>query len=166
MYWISELGTARLAISSRPEGGDLLKNEIHRFRQAGVDVIVSTLTSEEIEELDLAKEPDYCSEVGIDFKPFPIPDHDIPDSYETVRVFVEGLSKDLLAGKAVMIHCLAGVGRSALLAASTLCVMGISVNRAFGLIGRARGCIVPETVMQRVWVDRFVERMQTSTPDK
>ena len=166
MYWISELGTARLAISARPEGGDLLENEIRRFREAGVDVIVSTLTSEEIEELDLAKEPDYCSEVGIDFESFPIPDHDIPDSYETVRVFVEGLSKDLLAGKAVMIHCFAGVGRSALLAACTLCVMGLTVNRAFELISRSRGCIVPETILQRVWVDRFVDRMQPQTPTK
>jgi protein-tyrosine phosphatase len=165
MYWISELGAARLAISARPQGGDLLESEIRCFREEGVDVVVSALTSEEIEELDLAREPDCCSEQGITFKSFPITDHGVPDSYQAVRVLVEGLSKDLAAGKAVLIHCLAGVGRSALLAACTLCVTGLSVNRALELISRARGLIVPETVLQRVWVDRFVER-QTSAPAK
>ncbi len=166
MYWISELGAARLAISARPQGGDSLESEIRCFREEGVDVVVSALTSEEVEYLDLVREPDYCSEHGITFKSFPIPDHDVPDSYEAVRVFVEEVRKDLLAGRAVLIHCLAGVGRSALLAACTLCVMGTSVNRALELISRARGLIVPETVLQRVWVDRFVERMQTSAPAK
>lgn len=166
MYWISELGVARLAIAARPQGGDLLESEIRCFREEGVDVVVSALTFEEIEELGLTREPDYCGEHGITFKSFPIPDHAVPDSYQAVRILVEGLSMDLLAGKGVLIHCLAGVGRSALLAACTLCVTGLSVNRALELISRARGLIVPETVLQRVWVDRFVERMQTSAPAK
>lgn len=160
MYWISELGAARLAISPRPEGGDLLESEIRCFRGEGVHVVISALTSEEIEELHLAKEPDYCRENGMTFKSFPISDHGVPDSYEAVRAFVEGVREDLLAGEAVLIHCLAGVGRSALLAGCTLCVMGLTVNRAFELISRARGCIVPETILQRVWVDRFVDRMK------
>ena len=160
MIWISELGAARLAVLPRPLGGDLLESEVRRFREAGVEVVVSALTSEEIEDFDLTKEPDYCSKNGITYESFPIPDHDIPSSYENVRTLVEALSKDLVAGKKVAIHCHGGVGRSALLAACTLCVMGMPVDRAFELIGRARGLRVPATELQRVWVDQFAQRFQ------
>lgn len=162
MYWIPELGAARLAISPGPQGGDLLEDEIRSLRAKAVDVLVSALTSEQIEEFDLVKEPEYCRENGIDFRSFPIPDHDVPNSYEDVRVLAEQLSKDVLDGKTVVIHCLAGIGRSALLAACTLCVMGISPSRAFVLISRARGWNVPETELQRAWVERFAEKMQVA----
>lgn len=148
----------------RPRGGDWLEDEINRFRTEGVDILVSALTSEEVEELDLVKEPDYCYQNGISFRPFPIPDRDIPASYGAVRIFVDELSKEILSGKAVAIHCQAGIGRSSLLAACTLVVMGLSVDRAFELIREARGCNVPDTDLQRVWVERFALRPRATTP--
>ena len=162
MYWLSDLGPTRLAISARPQGGDLLESEVRRFRAAGIEVVVSALTSQEIKEFDLANEPDYCRQNGITFQSFPIADHDTPKSYRTVRAFADRLSKDLIARKGVLIHCQAGFGRSALLAACTLCVMGVSVNRALELLSRARGWDVPETELQRVWVHRFAERVRAA----
>lgn len=162
MYWLSELGPTRLAISARPQGGDLLESEVRCFRAAGVDVVVSVLTSKEIEEFELANEPDYCNENGIRFESFPVPDHDVPHSYRAVRILAERLSKDLIARKGVLIHCQAGMGRSPLLAACTLSVMGVSVNRAFELISRARGLKVPETELQRAWVERFGQRVRAA----
>jgi protein-tyrosine phosphatase len=165
MHWISELGPARLAIMPRPRGGDWLEEEIHELRAGGVDILVSALTSEEVEELDLAREPDFCRESGISFLPFPIPDRDVPASYGAVRGFVEGLSEELSAGKAVAIHCRAGIGRSSLLAACTLVVAGLPVDRAFELIREARGCSVPDTDLQRVWVERFAQRLDAATSE-
>jgi protein-tyrosine phosphatase len=149
----------------RPRGADWLEDEVQSLREQGVDILVSALTSDEVDELDLAKEPDYCYENAISFLPFPIPDRDIPSSYGAVRSFVEGLGKELRAGKAVAIHCRAGIGRSSLLAASTLVVMGLSPQRAFELIREARGCNVPDTDLQRVWVERFAQRLQAGTTE-
>jgi protein-tyrosine phosphatase len=139
---------------------------VRSLRERGVDILVSALTSDEVEELDLAKEPDYCYENGIRFLPFPIPDRDIPSSYESVRGFVDELSQELRGGKAVAIHCRAGIGRSSLLAACTLVVMGFSPDRAFELIREARGCNVPDTDLQRVWVERFAQRPRATGPAK
>jgi protein-tyrosine phosphatase len=160
MYWLSQLGPTRLAISARPQGGDSLDGEIRSFRSSGIDVLVSVITSEEITEFDLRKEPDYCRQHGIRFEWLPISDHDTPDSFRAVRGLAERLSKDLVARRGVLIHCQAGIGRSSLLAACTLCMMGVSVYRAFDLIARARGCNVPETELQRTWVERFAERVR------
>ena len=132
------------------------------FRLVAKECGSGLLTSEEIEEFDLAREADYCSGHGITFQSFPIPDHDTPDSYRAVRVFVERLSKDLIARKGVLIHCQAGFGRSVLLAACTLCVTGVSVNGALELLSRARGWDVPETELQRAWVHRFAQRVRAA----
>ena len=166
MHWISELGPSRLAIMPRPRGADWLEDEVRDLRMQGVDILVSALTSEEVEELDLAKEPDYCCQNGISCRPVPIPDRDVPASYGAVRIFADELSKVLLSGKAVAIHCRAGIGRSSLLAACTLVVMGLSPDRAFELIRKARGCNVPDTDLQRVWVERFAQRPRAIDPAK
>ncbi|HUM05651.1 MAG TPA: dual specificity protein phosphatase family protein [Terriglobales bacterium] len=160
MNWIAGLGPARLATMPRPRGGDWLKEEIEQLRVEGVDVLVSALTPDEVDELGLVQEPDTCRENGISFLAFPIADRDVPDSYGAVRSFVEGLNKELCDSKAVAIHCRAGIGRSSLLAACTLVVAGLSVDQAFAAIREARGCNVPDTEVQRVWVEKFAQRVQ------
>jgi hypothetical protein len=49
LYWINREGL-RLGIMPRPRGNDWLSDDLRILRQAGVDVIVSTLTGPEAEE--------------------------------------------------------------------------------------------------------------------
>lgn len=148
----------------RPRGGDWLEEEVRQLRNAGVDVLVSALTPDEIDELTLAAEPDICRANNISFLAFPVADRDVPDSYGAVRGFVEVLNKELCEGKAVVIHCRAGIGRSSLLAACTLVVQGMSVDQAWTMIREGRGCNVPDTDLQRAWVERFAQRVQGASP--
>ena len=165
MNWIPGLGHMRLAIMPRPRGGDWLEEEVRQLRNAGVDVLVSALTSDEIDELMLAAEPDICRENNISFVAFPVADRDVPDSYRAVRGFAEALNKELCEGRAVVIHCRAGIGRSSLLAACTLVVTGMSVDQAWTtMIREARGCNVPDIDLQTVWVERFAQRVQGASP--
>lgn len=155
MNWIPGLGPGRLAILPRPRGGDWLEADILRLRNDGVDILVSALTPDEIDELGLVGEPDVCQKCGISFLLFPIADRDVPHSFALVRRFVEGLNRELGVGKAIAIHCRAGIGRSSLLAACTMAIAGIPVERAFSSISEARGCEIPDTQAQREWVMRF-----------
>ncbi len=89
------------------------------------------------------------------FTTFPIPDRQTPSSTSETSILVEALHDLIASGKAVAIHCRAGIGRSGLIAASILKRFGLEVESAFALIADARGIAVPDTAEQRDWVHRF-----------
>ena len=64
----------KLAISTRPRGGDWLEDEAAAYRRVGVDVLVSLLEGEEAAELDLSEERKAAEANGIQFLSLPIPD--------------------------------------------------------------------------------------------
>ena|SRR5437879_1301071 len=155
IYWIEGPWAGRLAIMPRPRGGDWLEDEVRAWRSAGIDVIVSTLTSAEIAELDLAQEAALCKANGIEYLALPIPDRGVPWSVRVTADVLSQLEGKLAEGKSVAIHCRQGIGRSALLAACLLILAGAEVEAALRRVGAARGCLVPETAEQREWVAKF-----------
>ncbi len=78
VYWILNYGPGRIGIIPRPRGGDWLEDEIRGLRSAGAEVLVSLLTEQEVEELDLAQEPTLCAQNGIEFLSFGIEDRGVP----------------------------------------------------------------------------------------
>ena len=56
----------------------------------------------------------------------------------------------------VGIHCLAGIGRSPLLAACVLLKLGVSEERVFPILSQARGAQVPDTSVQVKWLGTFL----------
>jgi protein-tyrosine phosphatase len=119
-----------------------------------VDVVVSALTSAEIEELGLVEETRCCRDTGLNFVPIPIEDRSVPDSFSEFRGLIRSLTELLRNGKAVAVHCRAGIGRSSLIAASLLIQNGFTAESAFRAVEEARGCPVPDTPEQRQWVER------------
>ena len=133
-----------------------LEDEIRSLRGAGMDVVVSLLTDQEVEEIELAQEPGLCAQNEIEFLSFPIEDRGVPPEDSDMPRFIGELTAKLLEGNSVMIHCRMGIGRSALLTACLLAKRGIEVEEAFKLIAGARGCPVPDTSEQKAWVNSFV----------
>src|SRR5689334_10159627 len=80
LYMIEGPWPGRLAILPRPRGGEWLEDEVRSWRQANVDVVVSLLTAEEVGELDIAKEADWCRAQGIEYISFPVADRGVPPS--------------------------------------------------------------------------------------
>lgn len=154
-YWVKTDTDAKLAIFPRPRGGDWLQDEVHALRREGTDIIVSMLTQDEVDELELANEKAASESVGIEFRSFPIPDRDIPSSTKPFAESVNSLHSQWQNGKNIAIHCRAGIGRSSLLLASILVRGGMSSREAFARISEARGYPVPDTEEQREWVERF-----------
>ncbi len=157
LYWIEGPWQGKLAILPRPRGGDWLEDEVQGWRAAGVDVVVSLLTSDEVADFDLAQEGRSCEAHGIDFRPFPIVDRSVPASRKATLDFAKKLAKLLAEGKSVAIHCRQGIGRSALIAASLLVLAGIAPEAAFLRVSEGRGCSVPETPQQRQWLMEFAQ---------
>jgi protein-tyrosine phosphatase len=155
LYWIEGPWNGRLAIMPRPRGGDWLEDEIRSWRQAGVDCVVSLLTADERSELELDGEGKACAKEGLEYLSFPITDRGTPASRTAMLEFVRPLERKLALGHGVAIHCRAGIGRSALLAACLLVAAGLDVAGAFQRISAARGCPVPDTIGQKEWVARL-----------
>ncbi len=155
VYWIEGPWPGRLAIMPRPRGGEWLEDEIAAWKTMGIDMAVSLLTDEEIRELDLTTEPRLCRSQGIAYLTFPLADRGVPPSHRKTLEFAQSLERVLLGGKNVALHCRAGIGRSAIIAACLLVLSGMDPESALRRIGTARGCCVPDTEEQREWVTRF-----------
>ncbi len=161
LHWIEGPWPGRLAISSRPRGGDWLEDEVRSWQQAGLDMIVSLLTEDEITDLELTQEAELCQAHGLQFLTFPIVDRGVPSSRRATLDFVRKLEDALAEGKNLVIHCRQGIGRSALIAACLLVLSGTDPETAFRRVSAARGVSVPETPEQRKWVMDFARGMAT-----
>ncbi|MBM4035932.1 MAG: tyrosine protein phosphatase [Planctomycetes bacterium] len=162
--WIDGVGRGRLGIAARPRGGDWLEDEAEAWRAAGVDCVVSALTSAEEVELGLQGEREACRRRGMGFVPCPIPDRGVPESAASLRQVLARVIEELRDDKTVLVHCRQGIGRASMIAACALAARGEDVESAFERIGRARGRPVPETDEQREWVRRFVQGQAIAGP--
>jgi protein-tyrosine phosphatase len=147
---------------AHPRGGPCLADEMAGLARAGVDVFVSALTWEEDRRLGLTEAADAAREAGIEFLSFPIDDRGVPRAQD-----IEGdsdvvalgirLAAHVRAGRFVVTQCFAGIGRSTLLAAITLVMLGVGPEPALRLVSEARGLPVPDTAAQRDWLYEFAE---------
>ena len=155
LYWVEIPGPGRLAIMPCPNGGEALQEHVESLRREGVQVLVSLLEEHEVEELEVGREAELCRQAEIEFLSHPIPDHGVPPSVESTAIFTRDLADRMAAGRAVAIHCLAGIGRSALVAGAALMTRGMALPAALEALAEARGFAVPETPDQFRWLERL-----------
>ncbi|HUT11081.1 MAG TPA: dual specificity protein phosphatase family protein [Thermoguttaceae bacterium] len=150
----------------RPRAGDWLADELASWKSAGVDVVVSLLTDDEISELDLKQEPALCEAIDLTFLSYPIADRDVPSSIDGFLVLVDRLHDYLQNDRGVAVHCRMGIGRSSLVAACLLVKAGLKPRDAFRSISRDRGIDVPDTKDQIEWVESVADQLQMGRPQQ
>src|SRR5947209_4797629 len=149
LYVIDGPWPGQLAIVPRPRGGDWLEDEVADWKKAGLDIVVSALTPDEVESMDLGQEQAEAQRQGMELISFPIPDRGTPTSIAASDKARRRLGKYLQEGKHVAIHCRQGIGRSSLIAATLLIQAGVAPQEAWKRIESARGCPVPDTAEQK-----------------
>jgi protein-tyrosine phosphatase len=155
LFWIPGPWRGRLAVATRPRGGDWLEDEVIGWRRAGIDVVVSLLESDEANQLDLVDERRAVEANGIRFISFPIPDRGVPASVSAAISLMANIAGALEEQKNVAVHCRQGIGRSGLIAAGVLATSGVSPEQAIKIVSSARGVAIPETPDQRLWVQEL-----------
>src|SRR5262245_58213019 len=120
LFRIPTSGPGRLAVAPRPRGNDWLDEEIAGWHRTGMDVVVSLLTPDEVEEFGLEGEANAAESYGMRFLNFPIPDRDIPSSSEGFKQLVADIGAELAANRRVVVHCRQGIGRAGMTAAAVL----------------------------------------------
>ncbi len=161
VYWIDGPWRGKLAILARPRGDDWLEDEVDGWKESGVDVVVSVLTSGEESELGLTSEAEIVKRTGLTYISFPITDYSVPASKIPMQQLAVELNNQLSRGAGVGVHCRQGIGRSSLVAACVLVTSGESPQSAFEHIERARGRSVPDTAEQKEGVISFARDLVT-----
>lgn len=154
VYEVDWAGPGRLATMARPRGGRWLHDEMAALAVLGVQVLVSALCDDEMERLGLTGQPAAAAEAGLDLIRFPIVDHTAPEPADlpAAVALADRLAGELRTGRFVVTHCLAGIGRSSMLAGATLVRLGVSPADAWRLIRGARGYSVPDNPDQEAWL--------------
>jgi protein-tyrosine phosphatase len=155
LFWIDGLAARRLAILARPRANDWLTDDVEHWKAEGLAAVICLLERDEIHDLGLQSEKLCCEAVAIEFISYPIPDRGVPNSVKETRALAELVVRKLNDGQKIGVHCRAGIGRSAIITASILSVLGHHPDEAFKLIGEARGLRVPDTDDQRHWLTLF-----------
>lgn len=148
-------GQGRLGTMAHPRGGAWLADEMSALADAGVGVLVSALTTDEYERLALDGESEAASAAGLEFVSFPIPDRGVPGPGPGPAELAARLAEHVRAGRFVVTHCFAGIGRATLLAGATLVTLGATPADALRLISHARGLRVPDNDEQQSWLYDF-----------
>jgi protein-tyrosine phosphatase len=155
LYWLDGHWKGKLALAARPRGGDWLEEDVATWKRAGVGAVLSLLTPEEQNELELQNEAREVQRQGLRFSSFPIPDLQVPRSEAKLAEALKNVTADLSAGRNVLIHCRQGIGRTGMIAACLLIQGGMSPGGAVESVSAARGMTVPETPEQREWIERY-----------
>ena len=154
-FWIDTASPLQLAIAPRPQGGEWLQNDVRQLKDEGIDILVSLLSFPESRELELEHEKTICSNVGISFVNFPLPDRQVPPSRFAFVTFAQFLHRRATEGLRIGVHCRACIGRSSVLLATVMRLEGFTAKEAFNRISSARGLAVPDTPAQAKWVTRL-----------
>lgn len=155
VFWIESTPPISLAVVLCPREGESLEDDLLRYKQNGVDVLVSLLDPNEALWLGLKDEGPLAEGAGISFLTFPILDAHVPGNIATFRAFVAGLADRLRAGERIGVHCRGSIGRATVTAACTLIHLGWKAKDALRAIQAARGCEVPDTAEQLRWIRNY-----------
>lgn len=153
-HWIEMPAPGRIAIMARPRADDWLEAEIAEWKAIGLDRVVCLLEPEEVSELGLQREAEFCRASGIEFVSFPIADRGVPE-IPHAREIARSIAAGIADGRSIAIHCRAGIGRSSVIAACALICAGFGAEDAVALIRQARGLSVPDTEEQLDWIKAF-----------
>jgi hypothetical protein len=99
LFWIMGPWRGRLAISTRPRGGDWLEDEIRGWHSAHVDSVVSLLEKDEERQLQLDGEGTVAEANGIHFISFPIVDRGVPTSTPSAVSLLRSVNRALERGR-------------------------------------------------------------------
>ena len=128
-----------LSLGGLSQGGARLDEDLRALAHVhGASALVTLLEEPEI-ALRLAPDfGDRARRAGLELISFPIPDGWVPWSLSATAMLVESLLERLRSGSTVVVHCMAGLGRTGTIAACCLIACGRSSSEAIRAVRLAR----------------------------
>jgi len=125
--------------------------------------LVSLIEAKEMEIYGVADLPGKVAALGIEYVHLPVVDMDIPDAAFDILWLDSGkkLRSYLRSGQRIVLHCLAGLGRTGMIAAKLLIELGIEQDEAIRMVRTAR----PGTI-QTMFQELYVKQCQQLTANE
>ena len=133
----------------------LVREDLLSLRDVhGAKVLVTLLEEFEMKRLAIPELLGVARHVGLRSLWFPIADVSVPSDLEETSSLVDGIVERMSRGETVVVHCLAGRGRSGTVAACCLVATGRAPSEAIRMVRRVRpGAVEVETQVE--FVKRF-----------
>jgi protein-tyrosine phosphatase/nicotinamidase-related amidase len=129
--------------------------DLKQLKEYGVDTIVPLITADEFGHFGVSDLLEKYEEYGFNIHSLPIMDQLVSSEEEMVDM-VHYLDKAVLKDEKVLLHCVGGLGRSGLVAASYLKYKGLNPDEAIKAVRKVRG---PRTVESKIQ-EEFVKSIQ------
>lgn len=129
--------------------------DLKQLKEYGVDTIVPLITADEFGHFGVSDLLEKYEEYGFNIHSLPIMDQLVSSEEEMVDM-VHYLDRAVLKDEKVLLHCVGGLGRSGLVAASYLKYKGLNSDEAIKAVRKVRG---PRTVESKIQ-EEFVKSIQ------
>jgi protein-tyrosine phosphatase len=146
-------GAGRPSYPDEPPSRDKVDEGARTWRVAGVELVVSLIEDWEIPR----RAPglfEALAREGIDVRRFPIADFGVPADVPAFGLLLDELGRRLAGGGNVLVHCNAGLGRTAVVLASVLKAHGLGEDPVIELRRLYR-----PTAMEHPVQEEFVRRL-------
>jgi protein-tyrosine phosphatase/nicotinamidase-related amidase len=129
--------------------------DLKQLKEYGVDTIIPLITADEFGHFGVSDLLEKYEEYGFNIHSLPIMDQLVSSEEEMVDM-VHYLDRAVLKDEKVLLHCVGGLGRSGLVAASYLKYKGLNSDEAIKAVRKVRG---PRTVESKIQ-EEFVKSIQ------
>lgn len=153
LYTVCKLGNGHLSVMPKPDS-EQMETDIEYYRTQGVTQVISLLLPEEIQKLEMAREPALCEALGIEFIHFAIKDMSVPEPAR-LKAFNADLQRLLEDGHHLAIHCHGGRGRAGIVAITLMIEHDIEAELAIQMASQARGDRMPVNDLQTDFVKQY-----------
>ncbi len=149
----------RLDAGKRVNPQKNLKRDIQAYQEWGATGVVTLNESDELDNLGLADLGEYLVAAGFWWRHLPIVDMNVPvgNFEDTWKVEGQQICASLAAGELVILHCLAGLGRTGMMAARLLVDMGFAPDKAIAMVRQVRPRAI-QTTPQAEYVHQFANK--------
>jgi protein-tyrosine phosphatase/nicotinamidase-related amidase len=159
--WIDDKGTApgRLGLTilpGRQDWGRCVSDDISTLKAEGVSHVLCLVPEEELHRYGVNELLGTYAEAGLRVHHLPILDQRT-GAVEEVTEALRWMDGALRTGESLLVHCVGGLGRSGMLAATYLRTQGAGADEAIETVRTARSHRAIETALQEQFVRDFPE---------